>query len=189
MAASSFSNSPINFYKEFEPRFITSMMNQFPAMRREDIEDLYQDTFIMVIRQFNEGKTTADTDWWAYIRKVGFNQMSKKLRGGVKSVVSIDDNDNAEGVSSNMLEMERVLNAAAEVEVSPLVKEEKYVAIETVLASLPEKVSGLINDKYYLNLSDKDLAQKWGYANSATVKAKRFQIMKKVKDMCACEVA
>lgn len=190
MAASSFSTSPLNFYKEFQPRFILSMRKQFPNVREEEIEDLYQDTFMTVVCQFNEGKTKEGTDWWAYIRKVGFNQMSKKLRGaGAAICVSIDANTDDNEVSPYMLEMELMKNASAEDEACLIAKEEKYVRIENVLASLPEKTSGLINDKYYHNLSDKEIAEKWGYANASTVKAKRFQIMKKVKELCSVGAA
>ncbi|MDE6577189.1 MAG: sigma-70 family RNA polymerase sigma factor [Muribaculaceae bacterium] len=163
-------------FSKFQNRFIETLQNQYSSVCREEIEDLYQDTFIIVVENLKNGKVAMEANWWGYIITVGRNQLSKRLRK--KSISNLNEQDGNYSKSNKHDEEELQMVEDAQDNLN----NDRWEIVETILSQFPEKAAAVITDKYFENLSDKEIAEKRNFANAATVKAKRCQIMKKIKE-------
>lgn len=188
MAAST-STSPVAFFKEYRVRFISSMMSRFPNVRREEIEDLFQDSFLILVKNCADGNKLPGNKWFGYLVAVGFRQLTKKMRNSKNVIMLSIDCNGEDGPESIISEMETAQRERNEGDLSPLEMEERYMKLENVLSSFPENASGILTDKYILGLSDREIAVKREYANASTVKAKRFQVVRKAQQLCSTGAA
>lgn len=188
MAAST-SVSPLSFFNEYSSRFIALMADRFPRVRREEIEDLFQDSFIILVKDYSSGKVMPESKWWSYLFSVGFRQMTKRMRGVKNMTLLSIDEEREDNAATLLKEMERCRQESFDGETGAEEREERYAIIENVLASFPEKAAGIITDKYLLGLTDSEIALKRNYANASTVKAKRFQVMRKAQQLCEAGAA
>lgn len=185
MAASIYT-SPEKFFTEFRSIFIEKMSGKYSSVSREDIEDLYQDSFIILVENYSAGKVNPETgkgnvkaNWWNYLLSVGTRQMSKRLKR-LSGTSTLESNPNIENIDGFMFQTGSYISADEESEA--VLRERKIVFIENELSMLSENVAGIITDKYILGLPDTEIAHRRDYANASTIKAKRSQIIKRIKD-------
>ncbi len=70
------------YYNRLREPFLRKLTRQYPSMRLDIAEDLYQEAFIAVQDNIQRGKVRPDTDWNAYILTIGLNMASKEQRHG-----------------------------------------------------------------------------------------------------------
>ncbi|MDE6792261.1 MAG: hypothetical protein K2J48_04175 [Muribaculaceae bacterium] len=185
MAASIYT-SPETFFTEFRAIFIEKMACKYSSISREDIEDLYQDSFLILVENYSAGKVNPETgkgnvktNWWNYLLSVGTRQMSKRLKR-LSDTSSLESNANIENMDGFMFQTGAYISADEESEAA--LRERRIIFIESELSMLSENVAGIITDKYILGLPDTEIARRRDYANASTIKAKRSQIIKRIKD-------
>ena len=66
-------------YNSLWPKFQRLMRKKFPVLKFDDIEDIYQESFIILKKNIEKGAVKEDTIWDNYIISVGFNQGLKLL--------------------------------------------------------------------------------------------------------------
>ncbi|MDE6007990.1 MAG: hypothetical protein K2G90_02165, partial [Muribaculaceae bacterium] len=147
---------------------------------------LYQDSFLILVENYSAGKVNPETgkgnvktNWWNYLLSVGTRQMSKRLKR-LSDTSYLESNANIENMDGFMFQTGAYISADEESEAA--LRERRIIFIESELSMLSENVAGIITDKYILGLPDTEIARRRDYANASTIKAKRSQIIKRIKD-------
>ena len=68
------------FYNDLRPKFIHGLTRKYPMLRFDEAEDLYQDAFLEVYKNFNKGSVRENTSWENYVITIGVNLASHRMR-------------------------------------------------------------------------------------------------------------
>ena len=68
------------FYNDLRPKFIHVLTGKYPMLRLDEAEDLYQDAFLEVYKNFNKGSVRENTSWENYVITIGVNLASHRMR-------------------------------------------------------------------------------------------------------------
>lgn len=168
------------WYQQLRPVFMQRLAAQFSALSLYDAEDIYQDTFVSVHKNLQEGRVREDTCWSGYIMTIGINLASKRMRhlGITDSIDCIGTDD---GSRQNVsLKMDAAINALTESDDRlPVYHDPDAQAIlGEQLQLTPEPCSSIIRDFYYAGMSMDEIADELGYKNAATVRVKKSGCMR-----------
>lgn len=147
------------WYNRLRPAFMRKLSLQFPSLSLGDAENVYQDTFIAVFDNIQNGRVKEDTAWQSYIMTIGMNLAYKALRK-----ISITDSLNGEEDKP-----EDEIPMSDNIEVQAVLGNE--------LSHTPEPCATIVRLFYYENLSMEEIAEEVGYKNAQTAKAKKSQCM------------
>lgn len=137
---------------------------------KDSAEDVYQESCIALFQNIKDGKLVSLThSLSAYFTKICIFQALKKIR----DVKSFDSLDNGQYDSSKVDEL---LGLDGEYTV------EQQQAMEDIINHLPPPCDIILWTYYYDNMSMNEIAKVIGFKNSDSVKAKKTQCMKKLKD-------
>lgn len=168
------------YYLRLMEPFLRKLTRKYPSMRLDKAKDIYQDAFIAVQENIQNGRVRENTDWDAYIQTIGFNLASKDYRheGITESFGSlVEKKDKYDGVNTLGLRVEDILK---EMPVEDIAFCKDPVVISTLgdeLAHTPDPCAKIIRLFYYCGAKLEEIAEETGYKNATTVKTKKNRCM------------
>lgn len=168
-----------DWYLKLQTPFLRQLTSKYPALTIFDAENIYQDTFLAVQNNLLEGRIKEDTSWSSYIMTIGLNMASKAYRkiGKTDSADDGFDNDGEGSKSKTAREVEKLVKNLSEEETPLYENEEALSLLGDELTHTPEPCSSIIRLFYYEDMSMDEIAEKIGYRNASTAKAKKSQCM------------
>ena len=167
------------YYNRLREPFVRKLTRQYPSMRLDTAEDLYQEAFIAVQDNIKRGKVRPDTDWNAYILTIGLNMASKEQRhGGITNpFVIISDEDEGNGNNRLARKVEDMIKEMPEEEAALCNNPEVLSRLGNELDHTPEPCGKIIRLFYYTDATMEDIAEETGLKNAQTAKAKKSHLL------------
>lgn len=167
------------YYNRLREPFVRKLTRQYPSMRLDAAEDLYQEAFIAVQDNIQRGKVRPDTDWNAYILTIGLNMASKEQRHGgtTDPFNAMYDDDKEDGNNRLARKVEDIIKEMPEDEVALCNNPEVLSRLGNELDHTPEPCGKIIRLFYYTDATMEDIAEETGLKNAQTAKAKKSQCM------------
>ena len=145
-------------------------------LSQESAEDVYQDSCIALFQNIKDGKLVSlTTSLSSYFTKICIFQTLKKIRD-TKTVDSHDDGKYDSSKVDELLGMDDGFS----------VKQQQ--AMEEIINHLPPPCDIILWTYYYDNMSMTEIAHLIDFKNSDSVKAKKTQCMKKLKDRFSTQI-
>ncbi len=167
------------YYNRLREPFMRKLTRQYPAMRLDTAEDLYQEAFIAVQDNIQRGKVRPNTEWNAYILTIGLNMASKEQRhrGITDPFDSMYDDDKEDGNNRLARKVEEIIMEMPGEEAALCNNPEVLSRLGNELNHTPEPCGKIIRLFYYTDASMEDIAEETGLKNAQTAKAKKSQCM------------
>ena len=159
------------FYNDLRPKFIHVLTGKYPMLRLDEAEDLYQDAFLEVYKNFNKGSVRENTSWENYVITIGVNLASHRMRK-IGITDSIDEEE-----SSKQSRFATFLNASTEDD-STMQDLEVQAILGNELEHSPGKCYKILRLFYYASLDMEEIAKEIGLKNSGTAKVTKSRCMK-----------
>lgn len=169
-----------NWYNKIKPLFQNSLRKSFGnLLSADDIEDLYQETFIAVYENLQKGTVKYNTAWRPYLIQIGENLATKKIGKSLKS----ESLDGMCGYDEEKQEMqvrrvERLLQEYMKEDDSLCNNVEVVHVLGNTLQFTPEPCSTIIRLFYYDDMSMEEISTAVNMKNADTAKSKKSQCMK-----------
>lgn len=158
-------------------------------MRLADAENIYQDIFIAIHQNIEEGRIGANWDWSNYIIRIGLKMASKKYRK-IKISDSLNETDpeDSDKLSAKAQKITDILKELPSDEgESELYKDlEAQALLGDELTHTPEPCASIIRMTYFSDMSDAEIAEEVSpyrdngkslSDNAKAVKARRWLCM------------
>ena len=169
-----------NWYNKIKPLFQNSLRKSFGnLLSADDIEDLYQETFIVVYENLQKGTVKYNTAWRPYLIQIGENLATKKIGKSLKS-------ESLDGMCGYDEEKQEMQVRRVESLLQEYMKEDDSLCnnVEVVhvlgdaLQFTPEPCSTIIRLFYYDDMSMEEISAAVNMKNADTAKSKKSQCMK-----------
>ena len=180
------------WYMRLRGNFTDILMDRYKKtnMRLADAENIYQDIFIAIHQNLQEGRIGSNWDWSNYIIRIGLNMASKKYRVIGKSD-SFDETDPEDGekLSAKAQRISEILKELPTQEGEPELYNdpEAHALLGDELTHTPEPCASIIRKTYFSGMSDAEIAEevvpyrdngKPLTDNAKAVKARRWLCMR-----------
>jgi RNA polymerase sigma factor (sigma-70 family) len=153
-----------------EKRKTVALLRDRYNLSHESAEDVYQDSCIALFQNIKNGKlVTLTSSLSSYFTQICIFQSLKKIRD-VKSFVSLDNGQYDTTKVENLLGLDGGFS----------VKQQQ--AMEDIIKHLPSPCDVILWSYYYDNMNLSEIASVIDFKNTDSVKAKKTQCMKKMKD-------
>ena len=171
------------WYDELRVPFATFIGKRFTGFSSSEVEDLYQDTFLAIHDNLTQGRVAAETNWKAYILRIGLNQ-AINLSKSLKHIVALDSDPDEDGKDSPSNQFDRfpaLQTLVAETTDDPAEQEQRIAVLNEKIDHLGEPCRSLLLDFYYNNLSLAEIRDELGYENTNVAKTKRYKCFDRLK--------
>lgn len=180
------------WYMRLRGNFTDILMDRYKKtnMRLADAENIYQDIFIAIHQNLQEGRIGSNWDWSNYIIRIGLNMASKKYRVIGKSD-SFDETDPEDGekLSAKAQRISEILKELPTHEGEPDLYNdpEAHALLGDELTHTPEPCASIIRKTYFSGMSDAEIAEEVApyrdngkplTDNAKAVKARRWLCMR-----------
>ena len=180
------------WYTMLRGNFTDLLMDRYKNtnMRLADAENIYQDIFVAIHRNMQEGRIGANWDWSNYIIRIGLNMASKKYRIAGRTD-SLDETapEDGEKLSAKAQKITDILKELPTQEGEPnLYKDpEAQALLGDELTHTPEPCASIIRKTYFSDMTDAEIAEEVApykdngkplADNSKAVKARRWLCMR-----------
>lgn len=171
------------WYSELHDPFVNLIKSRFNGLFFDEIEDIYQETFLAVHENLHRGSIEADTNWRAYIMRIGLNQTMTYCKAKSKFVTASqaggDDDDERPDWLSEMAPLETQVDETTD---DPKERERMIAVMNGIMGSLTGKCRDLLPSFYYARMSMEEICQELGYANTDSAKSQRLKCFNKLKE-------
>ena len=171
------------WYSELHDPFVNLIKSRFNGLFFDEIEDIYQETFLAVHENLHRGSIEADTNWRAYIMRIGLNQTMTYCKAKGKFVTASqaggDDDDERPDWLSEMAPLETQVDENTD---DPKERERMIAVMNGIMGSLTGKCRDLLPSFYYARMSMEEICQELGYANTDSAKSLRLKCFNKLKE-------
>ncbi|MBO5541488.1 MAG: sigma-70 family RNA polymerase sigma factor [Muribaculaceae bacterium] len=171
------------WYSELHDPFVNLIKSRFNGLFFDEIEDIYQETFLAVHENLHRGSIEADTNWRAYIMRIGLNQTMTYCKAKGKFVTASqaggDDDDVRPDWLSEMAPLETQVDESTD---DPKERERMIAVMNGIMGSLTGKCRDLLPSFYYARMSMEEICQELGYANTDSAKSQRLKCFNKLKE-------
>jgi len=173
-----YSNTALDaFIKSQRDRTIAYLQCNFPVSKA-DCEDIFQDSFIILYHNAQEGKLDDLTSSVAtYFMAICRNKTMELLRKNGKYVHGSIDNE--ESFSDRF--MESKINKILSFDDDKVAIEQKESLVRDIVKDLPSPCNELLWGFYRDGLSMKEIAERYGYSNENTAKVTKHRCCDKFK--------
>lgn len=179
------------WYVRLRGNFTDMLMSRYSGtdMRLADAENIYQDIFLAIHRNIQEGRIGPNCDWKNYIIRVGLNMASKKYRDSGKCFSIDERNPEDEDLPSA-----RVQKITELLQSMPAGEGESFYSdpqaqnlLGDELTHTPEPCASIIHHTYFGDMSDREIAEtispyrdngKSVETNAKAVRARRWLCMR-----------
>ena len=159
------------FYNDLRPKFIHVLTGKYPRLRLDEAEDLYQDAFLEVHKNFRNGRIKENMSWENYVIAIGVHLASHKMRkDGITDSIDDEEPGRQSGFAS-------FLNASTEDDTA-MQDLEVQAILGNELEHSPGKCYKILRLFYYVSLDMEEIAKEIGLKNSGTVKVTKSRCMK-----------
>ena len=180
------------WYMRLRGHFTNILMDKYKKtnMRLADVENIYQDVFIAIHQNIEEGRIGTNWDWSNYIIRIGLNLASKKYRriGRLDSLNETDPED-GEKLSAKAKKIDDILKELPSQEGEPDIYNdiEAQALLGDELTNTPEPCASIIRKTYFSNMSDAEIAEEVSpyrdngkslAVNAKAVRARRWLCMR-----------
>ncbi|MDN5201832.1 sigma-70 family RNA polymerase sigma factor [Fulvivirgaceae bacterium BMA10] len=131
--------------------------------RIEDVEDIYQETLLVVYNQIKSGKFRGDSSLKTFIYVIARNIWFKELRKHSKQIREISEIEQEETIELPLADLEHQQN--------------KIGLIEKLIELLSEDCKAILLDFYYNNLGMKDIMSKFNLGSEQAAKNKKYRCL------------
>ncbi|MDL2247604.1 RNA polymerase sigma factor [Bacteroides sp. OttesenSCG-928-J23] len=161
------------FFTESREPFIGYLLRHYTSLRREDAEDLYQESFIALHQNILSGKLTELTSsLYTYLLRIGINKTNDRLKlSGSKQTCQLEEH--LWSMDEKIAQMEFIEDE------SPETEKIVYELIEKMESPCKEILFGYYYDKYNME----ELALRLGYRDASVAKASKYRCMQKIKNI------
>lgn len=157
------------FFTKERKKTVTFLRGRY-NLSQESAEDVFQDSCLALFQNIKNGKlVTLTSSLSSYFTKICIFQSLKRIR----DVKSFDSLDNGQYDASKVDELLGIDDRFT-------VKQQQ--AMEDIINHLPPPCDMILWSYYYENMNMSEIANVIDYKNSDSVKAKKAQCMKKLKD-------
>lgn len=171
-------------YNSFMPKFINYLCRQYSFLSHSEAMDIYNDVFIAIYNNLQKSRIAPDTNWEAYMLKIGKNMVDKIYRAPKDGrIVSLDfDSLFDETPDDTQSRTDRLMDQISSIENTnnPYEDPELIDALNLAISHLPEKCAMIIRFFYYDNMSMDTIATLLGYNAAVTVRNRKAQCMKQL---------
>lgn len=171
-----------DLYLKLMNPFINYIHKWVPSLRIEDIEDIYNDTFITVRQNIIDNKVESDTKWKAYIIRIGLNMALNKAKKENKFVKAddreADDDIDATERFQTQISLHDIIDNSEETNM----KEMRLAVIQREVGYLPEPCETILKDFYYGGMAMTEIKEEIHYKTADAVKARRYWCMQRLKE-------
>lgn len=179
-------NQVVNdLYLKLMDKFINIIHKRLPALRFEDIEDIYSETFIAVRQNLLDDKVSSDTNWKAYIIKIGLNMAINKVKQAQNFEKPVDrpaeddiDADERFQTKISLLDIADDCESNEKKEIF----EKRLAVMRREINYLPEPCETILKDFYYGGMSMTEIMEEIHYKSTDAVKARRYWCMQRFKE-------
>lgn len=155
---------------------LSFLQNQF-SLSTEDCEDIFQEAFIVLYHNIQEGKLDELTSSLStYFIAICKNKALEILRSKNK-YASLNEPDNLMPFSDQ--QVEKLLEYDTE---DTLLQEQKEALVRTIVSDLPSPCNELLWGYYRDGLSMKVLAERYNYASENAVKVTKHRCCEKFRN-------
>lgn len=180
------------WYMRLRGNFTDILMDKYKKtnMRLADAENIYQDVFIAIHQNIEEGRIGTNWDWNNYIIRIGLNMASKKYRMIVRHD-SLDETDPEDGekLSAKAQKINDILKELPSQEGEPDLYNdlEAQALLGDELIHTPEPCASIIRKTYFSDMSDAEIAEEVApyrdngkslADNAKAIKARRWLCMR-----------
>lgn len=170
------------WYNELHDPFVNLIRSKFSGLFLDEVEDIYQDTFLAIHDNLHRGTVAIDTNWRAYIMRIGLNLTMTYCKEKGKFVTQksamIDDENRP-----NWLDRIAPLDEQVGETVQDAKDRERMIAVMTgIMTSLTGKCRQLLPDFYYARMSMEEICEALGFANTNSAKTQRLKCFKKLQE-------
>lgn len=171
-------------YNSFMPKFINVLCKRYSFLSHSEAMDIYTDVFIAIYDNLQRGRIALDTNWEAYILRIGRNMVEKMYRDtkedkmyslGFDSLFDEGCEDTERRVDRTMSEIASQDNGD-----NPYEDPELIDALNLAMSHLPGKCAMIMRYFYYDNMSMDTIATLLGYNAAVTVRNRKAQCMKQL---------
>ncbi len=173
-----YSNTTLDaFVKSQRDRAITYLQNNF-TISMDDCEDIFQDSFIILYQNVQEGKLDNLTSSVStYFMAICRNKAMELLRIKGKYIHSPVDVE----IQKSTTFLESKISNVLSFDNDDVPTEKKEALVREIVKDLPSPCNELLWGYYRDGLSMKDLAELYGYSNENTVKVTKYRCCDKFK--------
>lgn len=186
------------WYTMLRGNFTCLLMDRYKNtnMRLADAENIYQDIFVAIHRNMQEGRIGANWDWSNYIIRIGLNMASKKYRiAGRTDSLDETDPEESEELSARAQKIQKITDALIELptqEGEPILYKdpEAQALLGDELTHTPEPCASIIRKTYFSDMTDAEIAEEVApyrdngkplADNAKAVKARRWLCMRNLE--------
>lgn len=163
------------FFTKERKRTVSFLRGRY-NLSLDSAEDVYQDSCIALFQNIQNGKLVSlSSSLSTYFTQICIFQTLKKIRD-VKSDYSLDNGEYDTDKVDELIGGDCGFS----------VKQQQ--AMEDIINHLPEPCDKILWSYYYDNMSMTDIANVIDFKNSDSVKAKKAQCMKKLKDRFSTQI-
>ena len=148
------------------------------SLSRSDCEDVFQEAFIVLHRNINEGKLTLTSSLSTYFIGICRNKAHEKMREKGKVLIIIDEFPNT---TKDEFEDERVNRLLALEDDTSLIEERKEAVVREIVSKLPSPCDQILWGFYRDGFSMKTLAKMYNYKSEGSVKVTKHRCGEKFK--------
>lgn len=180
------------WYLRLRDSFTNILMDKYKRtnMRLADAENIYQDVFIAIHQNIEEGRIGTNWDWRNYIIRIGLNMASKEYRLiGRQHSFNETNPEDGEKLSAKAQKINEILKELPSQESVPelYTDSEARALLGDELIHTPEPCASIIRKTYFSNMSDAEIAEEVApyrdngkplTDNTKAVKARRWLCMR-----------
>ncbi|MBQ6192915.1 MAG: sigma-70 family RNA polymerase sigma factor [Prevotella sp.] len=176
LGESAFNDEFTSIYNEYRPGFLATMQRHYSYLRREDLEEAFDDAMLVFYKDVKEGRLDDSRgSLQTYIYKVG----------AYKAVDIIRRKHPDRYIGTSIEELDTFANLT--VEDSDPFDQDKHTLVTDLVHRLEEPCRKILFLFYWSHCSMSDIAEELGYANANVAKTKKNTCMNKVKAVARCD--
>ena len=169
------------WYNELHDPFVNLIKSKFSGLFFDDIEDIYQDTFLAVHENLQKGTVAGDTNWRAYIMTIGLNQTMTYCREKGRFVTQKPANNDDEERPDWLGSIAPLDEQVAQMTEDAKDRERMIAVMNGIMGQLNGKCKELLPNFYYARMSMEEICQELGFANANSAKTQRLKCFKKLQ--------
>lgn len=171
-----------DWYASLRNTFVNFIHSRFSNLDFDEIQDIYNDTFMAIYNNLQQGRVKSDTKWKSYIFQIGINMALSKSKENGKLVRPNERNNDDDVDSQERFETGITFNTL----ISEDDMAEKKQLINDILlreiASLPEPCETILKDFYFGGFSMSEIKDEIHYQTNDSVKAMKNRCMNRLRN-------
>jgi|GEM_PF-1676838 len=177
------------WYVKMRPTFTTLLLDKYKNtdMRLADANNIYQDIFLAIHKNIQDGRIGTECDWRNYIIRTGLN-MASKLYRKTSITDSADEalSEDGEKRTAKSIRISSILSELPNDEAEYYEDPQSKALLGEELTLTPEPCASIIRMTYFSNMSDIEIAEehpcycyngKTIEVNAKAIKARRWLCM------------